>query len=129
MPAMPERRKYPRIEVASEEPLVRLQVNVYLGGTPHGTGQVMDLSEEGAFLKTDADVSRFRPTYLYLSIGNQRVCEARGIVAWLSEEGVGIHFPEPNHAFRELVRELADLDASGRGNLLREMARREVHFD
>jgi|GEM_PF-5632769 len=71
-------------------------------------GSVMNLSEQGMFLRTEARTELGASARVTLVVGEERtLCTAEGTVVWRGDFGLGLDLASPSDAFIDFCRRLA----------------------
>lgn len=123
-----ERRKLPRVPLSARAPVIHLPVTLMLGDEKQ-FASIVNIAEEGMFVRSDADVEAERPVHVCFLVGADRRCEARGHVVRKATKGFGVRLTDPDDEFRYLVRELAAADRDERADLLSTIHQRDVFIE
>ena len=114
-----KRRRYPRVPLSADAPVVLLRTALIVDGSRRADAYIINLAEAGLFLKTDESIGRGRAVQLRLVTCEDRVCVANGCVVWNADIGIGVRLVQASQEFLYFVRELAAVGIDERQVLLR----------
>ncbi len=119
-----ERRKYPRVPLTADAPIIHLSVDLSVG-EQRASAQVINIAEEGLFLATDAPIERSVQVELEFVVAEQ-TCTGAGMVVWKTDRGIGIRLTTASEDYRQWVRELAAASLDDRWEMLKAVDRADI---
>lgn len=119
-----ERRKYPRVPLTADAPVIHLRIELLVGDLV-AEAQVINIAEEGMFLATKGPIERSVAVEVEL-VSDGTSCIAHGTVVWKTDAGIGLRLTKPSDEYREFVQRLAAVDLDERWEMLKKVSLAQV---